>query len=307
MKRGIYVFVLFFAILLTLSMVSAGGFDEFWDKITGRATTQDVSLSVTVTGGSVPVVVAVYNETATSMQSGPNEGPAPTHVIAVFRVNDPDGIGNLDNSSAVMNFSLAGETTRQATCTFVAGQSTSTQANYTCNVTMWWYDAPGQWTINTYIEDLSGNSGYNSTSKNVYVGTTDGLLANQTSLTWPSINPGAANTEANEFMGLNNTGNRPRSLYVNPSDLLGDVNENYALGANNFSVKNATGCEGTLMVNRTDTNITSVAVFNRGNYTLNDGTAQANLYYCLETSNSNLIAQSYSTGALGAWIIKTGN
>jgi hypothetical protein len=306
MKRGIYILCFFMATVLMLSMVSAGSLDDFWDKITGRATTQNVGLNITVTGGSSPVIIAVYNGTATSMESGPNEGPSPTYVIAGFRVNDPDGIANLDNSTATMNFSLGGETTRQATCTFVAGQSTSTQANYTCNVTMWWYDGPGSWTINAYIEDFNDNSAYNSTTRNVLVGTTDGLLANQTSLTWPAINPGASNTEANQFMGLNNTGNRPRSIYVNSSDLLGDVNPAYALGANNFSVKNAAGCEGTPMVNRTDTNITSVTVFNRGNYTINDGTAQANLYYCLEISNSDLIAQSYSTNALGAWIIKTG-
>lgn len=306
MKRGIYILGFFLGvIILTLSLVSAGGFNDFWNKVTGRAPTQDVDLSITVTAGSAPVVIAVYNETATSMESGPNEGPSSTSVTLVFRVNDPDGIGNLDNSTATVNLTLAGEALREnSSCLFVPGQSTATDANYTCTITMWWWDGSGEWTINTYIEDLSGNSGYNTTTKNVYVGTTDGLLANQTSLTWPSINPGASDTPAQQFMGLNNTGNRPRPVYVNSSDLLGESNPAYALGANNFSVKNAAGCDGTLMANRTDTNITSVTVFNKGNYTLNDGTAQANLYFCLETSNSNLIAQSYSTSSTGAWIVK---
>jgi hypothetical protein len=301
MKRGIYILCFFVIIVLMLSMVSAW---DFWDKITGKASTQNVGLNISVTSGSAPVIIAIYNETSTGMASGPNEGPVPTYVTAVFRVNDPDGIGNINNATAIINFSKSGDATRQVTCTFVAGQSTATQANYTCNVTMWWFDGPGTWGVNAYIVDLNGNVGYNSTAKNISVGTTDGLQANQTSLTWPSISPGAQNTEALQFMGLNNSGNRPRTLEVNSSDLRGDVNSAYALGANNFSVKNAAGCEGSAMVNKSYENITSVTVFNRGNYTLNNGTAQANLYFCLETSNSNLIAQPYSTATTGSWIVR---
>jgi hypothetical protein len=301
MKRGIYILCFFIIIVLTLSMVSAW---DFWDRITGKAATQTTTLSITVTTGSAPVVIAVYNET---MGYTPTEGPALTYVATVFRVNDPDGIGNLNNGTATINFSKAGEPTRQATCTFVAGQSTATQANYTCNVTMWWYDGPGVWGINAYIADLSSNTGYNSTIKNFSVGTTDGLIANKSSLTWPSISPGASDQEATQFMGLNNTGNRPRGIEVNATDLRGDSNPAYALGANNFSVKNAAGCGGNITSNRTYVNITFVTVFDRGNFTWNNGTAQANLYYCLETSNSNLIAQSYSTAAAGsgAWTVRT--
>ncbi|MCX6751025.1 MAG: hypothetical protein NTZ83_06205 [Candidatus Pacearchaeota archaeon] len=301
MKRGIYILCFFAIIILMLSMVSAWG---FWDKITGKLTTQTTTHNITVTGGSAPIVIAVYNET---LGMSPTEGPAATYVTVVFRVNDPDGIGNINNATAKINFSKSGEYTRENTsCIFVAGQSTATQANYTCNITMWWFDGPGVWGISAYITDLSGNIGYNNTIKNLTLGTTDGLVANKSSIIWPSINPGASDTQATDFMGLNNTGNRPRIVEVNATDLRGDVNPAYALGANNFSVKNAAGCEGSLMSNRTYVNITSVTVFDRGNFTWNNGTAQANLYYCLETSNSNLIAQPYSTNPAGsgAWTVR---
>jgi hypothetical protein len=304
MKRGIYILCFSLMIILTLSMVSAGGFNNFWGKITGKAPTQTAVLNISVTSGRAPVIIQVYNSTLSGIS--PTEGPIPTYVIAKFEVEDQDGIGNLNNASAKMNLSRLGEYTRSNTCTFVVAEDTATTANYTCNITMWWFDGPGQWNISAYIADANANSAYNESVKNFTMGTTDGLLANQSSLTWPNINPGATATPATQFMGLNNTGNRPRSVYVNSSDLLGETNSAYALGANNFSVKNAAGCSGTAMVNRTDTNISSVAVFDRGNYTWNNGTAQVNLYYCLETSNSNLIAQAYSTAALGAWIVKTG-
>ncbi|MGY4884633.1 MAG: hypothetical protein ACP5NZ_03600 [Nanobdellota archaeon] len=306
MKRGIYILAFFLVIILGLSMISAGSFNSFWDKISGKATSANVGLNITVTGGTAPRIIAVYNETSTTVASGVNEGPAPSYVPLVFRVEDADGIANLNNATATVNFSKSGETTRtNSSCIFERGKSTATQANYSCNVTMWWYDGPGTWSINVYITDLSGNSAYNSTVKNLTVGATDGLLANVTSLTWSSIAPGASNTEASQFMGINNTGNRYRSVLVNSSDLLGETTYTKALGATNFSVKNAAGCEGTPMVNRTDTNITS-ATLPHGNYTKNDGTAQENIYFCLETSNSDLTPQAYSTQALGAWIVKVG-
>jgi len=306
MKRGIYILCFFVVIVLTLSMVSAW---DFWDKITGKALTQTTTLNITVTAGSAPVIVAVYNETATNLISGTTEGPALSYVIVVFRVNDPDGLANINNGSATINFSKTGEATRQnSSCAFVVGQSTATQANYSCNVTMWWYDGPGTWGINAYIADLSSNIGYNSTVKNLTIGSTNGLLANRSSITWPSISPGAANTEASQFMGINNTGNEAKSFYVNGSDLRGDVNPAYALGATNFSVDDAAGCGGTFVTNRTSINMTAVTVIPRGNYTWNNATGQANIYFCLETSNSNLIAQPYSTAPAGsgAWIVQLG-
>ena len=305
MKRGIYILGVSLAIILTLSMVSAGTFGNLWDKITGKASQSNVDLNISVTGGTPPRIIAVYNETSDTVDGGINEGPAPSYVPVVFRVEDADGIANLNNGSALVNYSKSGETTREVTCVFVEEESTGTQANYSCNVTMWWWDGPGTWDINPYIADYSGNTAYNASVATFAVGPTDGLLANQTSLTWPSISPGSSDTEANEFMGINNTGNRDRSIFVNSSDLIGEDNPDKALGANNFSVKNAAGCSGTLMVNRTDTNVTS-AHLTHGNYTINDGTAQENIFFCLETSNSDLTAQAYSTRDSGAWIVKVG-
>jgi hypothetical protein len=305
-KRGIYILCFSLVFIFVLSMVSAG---VFKDWITGKAQTQNAVLNITVTGGRAPIIMGVYNNTMTDISSGTTEGPSLTYVTIVFNASDADGVGNINNATAKINFSKTGEATRQNTsCLPVTGQTSPLSMNFTCNITMWWFDGPGIWDISAYITDLSSNTAYNNTVKNFTIGATNGLLANQTTINWSAINPGATAQEAQQIMGLNNTGNQQKSVYVNSSDLRGDTNAAYALGANNFSVKNAAGCGGTAMVNRTDTNVTSVQL-PRGNYTWNNGTAMANLYFCLESSNANLISQSYSTGPAGsgAWIIKLGS
>jgi hypothetical protein len=166
---------------------------------------------------------------------------------------------------------------------------------------MWWWDSPGTWKINASIEDINGNKAFND-STTFLIGSTTGFLANSTQLSWPEINPGASNQEANESLLLNNTGNTQVSVEVNATDLLGENNPAYALGANNFSVHTAPGCGGTTMSNYTYVTVVG-ATISKGNYSLDDGTAQEVIYFCLETSNSNLISQPYSTGTR-TWTIR---
>jgi hypothetical protein len=308
-KRGIYVFTLvMIIIILTVSMVSAGVLKDIYAKITGKASTQTVGLNITVTAGAAPVILEVYNYSMTDISSGTNEGPSLTFISIVFNASDAQGVGNLNNASAKINVTLNGGTSavrENTSCALVAGQSDATSANFTCNITMAWWDAPGTWDITAYIADLNSNICCNASVRNFAIGPTDGMAANQSFLNWSAISPGASNQEASDFVGINNTGNRDRSLLVNSSDLIGETNADYALGANNFSVKDSAGCEGTAMVNRTDTNVTSARLL-AGNYTANNATAKENLYFCLETSNLDLTAQAYSTSTLGTWILKLG-
>jgi hypothetical protein len=167
---------------------------------------------------------------------------------------------------------------------------------------MWWWDAPGTWTINASIEDNEGNSGFND-STTFALGETTGFLANATQLNWPEISPGAINQEANESILLNNTGNKQMSIEINATDLIGEVTASQALGANNFSVHTAAGCGGTLMSRYVYTTVVG-AVILKGNYSLDDGTAQETIYFCLEESNSDLSAQPYSTAQEGTWTIR---
>ena len=71
-------------------------------------------------------------------------------------------------------------------------ENSTNYKNYTCNVTMWWWDGTGTWDINASISDNDNLSTENS-STNFYLGTTEGFSGSPTNLTWASINPGATN------------------------------------------------------------------------------------------------------------------
>jgi len=308
-KRGIYVLVLFSIIILTASIVSAGFFGDLLDKIkiTGKLGSQDVSLNITVTGGTPPTIPRVDNQTD-NIISGPNEGPVPTYILINFTAYDTDGAVNLDDSSAAVTVGKSGETNRtNVSCSWVADYDTD-YANYTCNITMWWWDGAGDWTIYANISDAQTNTGTNST-KTFSVGTTDGVANNITSVSWGTISPGAIDQAANDIAGLNNTGNMNQWIRVNATDLVGETYPAYALGASNFSV-NGSSCGGGVMTHNTYLNISDVELL-KGNYTPNDGTAQEILYFCLKECNSDLAPQSYSTSAsengYGPWVIALTN
>ena len=236
----------------------------------------------------------------TDVSSGPNEGPSVTNVIINFTAYDADGFGNLDDSSAVINFTKGATTRENASCEWLEDWGTY-YANYTCMITMYWWDGTGDWTIQAYVADQA--TGATNTSTIFSLGTTAGAGFSPTALTWTGLVAGASNAEPNENFLLNNTGNLEKYIELNASNLEGESNSAENLYANNFTAKNAAGCEGTAMVNLNFVNITGLG-FPTGNYTLSDGTAQEEVYVCLEEAGPELDSQTYSTTANGAWGLK---
>ena len=80
-----------------------------------------------------------------------------------FTASDPNGAGNLNDSTAQVYFQLAGQTTRyNSSC--VAGSIVGNTKNYTCTVRMWYFDANGAWTINATIKNVNGIVAENTSS-----------------------------------------------------------------------------------------------------------------------------------------------
>ena len=204
-KRLIFgsVFLIFLISLIILPFISAGFFNDFWGKITGKAT-DTVVLNITV--GALKIT-HVFNATMTDISGGLSSGPSSTNIIINFTAYHGAGASNIDNSTAVMNFTQAGETTRQNTsCLNITGLG-SDYMNFTCSVTMWWWDATGTWDITAFIKDINGNAATNSTT-DFQVGSTTGFERGPTALTWSSISAGSTNqTSNNDPIVLNNTGN----------------------------------------------------------------------------------------------------
>ena len=305
MKRGvgkIVLTILLITSLLIIPMASAGFFSDFKARITGEALEANVGLNITITSGTAPEVRIVRNDTMTDLSSsGPNEGPVKTPVMINFTAYDADGFGNLDDSTALINFSRSGETTREnASCGWLADYNTN-YANYSCNVSMWWWDGTGIWNITAYIADLSSNTGTN-TSQSFSIGVTTGVVGSPSALTFPSVAPGATDSlSTNDPMLFNNTGNSDNYVEVNSTNLLGETNSSLALYASNFTVDVVDTCNtGDAMTAGSYVNISGNSLA-AGNYTPNNGTAQEQLYFCLELAGAELTAQAYSTSAQGSW------
>ena len=302
MEKRYVVLIGLMAVLLVVALLFFVGVGDFWDKITGRlGSTTTVVHNITVTSGSGPVVYTVWNETMTDVSSGPTEDSA-TYVMINFSVSDADGYGNLNDSTAAISFNLSGATRTNTSCARVDGAGN--YANYTCNVTMWWFDAPGTWSINASISDTSSNVATNTTNT-FDVGTTAGFSASPSELTWADIGPGAVGVEPSggEYILMNNTGNLIRDVEVNATNLYGEMNSAQALWAANFTSHISAGCGGTAMVADAFTQVVDASL-PIGNYTLDDGTGQEGIYLCLEAANAVLDAQSYSTASAGSWTLR---
>jgi len=258
---------------------------------------------VNVTGVSnvPPIITSIYNETMTDVSPGPNEGPSATYVIINFTVNDENGFANLNDSSAKINFTKGAELRENVSC--IRYQASGNEANYTCNITMWWWDSSGTWDISATIKDDDQNEVSNISAKTFYLGLTTGFKTDYSSLNFLDISPGSTNLEATNIILMNNTGNDEVSIDINATNLYGEFDPAYALGASNFSSHTDAGCEGTPLVSQAFTPV-SGALLQIGNYTLNDSTGQEKLYFCMEQANSDLTAQYYSTDTAGAWTIR---
>jgi hypothetical protein len=309
-KRGIS-YILLIAVILIVPMVSAGFFENVWDKITGRASqTQPITTNISV-NAAPPVIYAVYNSSSAITLT---DGPSPTFVIVNFSVNDTAGASNLNNASAAINFTKSGQEYRYNSSCAVKDWS-GNYANYTCNVTMWYWDGAGvDWITYVNISDLNSNTVVSGGNK-LTVNTLTGFVMSPSALTFSTLAAGTTNQTPTTFILMNNTGNygvTTGNVQVNATDLVGETTKSQFLRAGNFSASPYTGgniecnitASATAMVNMTYTGVANT-VLAAGNFSKNDGTSgQEKVYMCLRQVGSELSQQYYSTNQFGSWTVK---
>ncbi len=113
----------------------------------------DITIDVTAPSNTAPQVVTVNNDTMTNVLNGPNEGPSLTDVRINVTVYDAEGFTDINMSNTRINFSLSGEPVRSNTSCISSANYSTNYANFTCTVTMYWFDSPGTWTINATASD----------------------------------------------------------------------------------------------------------------------------------------------------------
>ena len=324
-KKRAFGLIVILALLLINSSIVFAGFFDFFDAITGWATTQTTTLNLTV-GNTAPVIGNVSVVSAVTLIEKSN-----ITVVFYFVAHDVDGVDNLNDNSPniVVNFTQASttyirtNTSAVTTCGLVADIN-AVSANYSCEVDLWFFDPSGSWSINVSVLDNSNARAENSSAggqgEPFNVNTLTALQMAPTSLTWGSISLTAKNTTSNnDPIYLNNTGNvNITNVTVTAIDLQGETTRTQYIFAENFSASNATGSSqecniaggagnASKMRNNTaiDVNNTLLPV---GNNTINSGNSlgqvgQEELFFCLLEVPPTISSQSYSSSALGAWTI----
>ncbi len=280
------------------------------------------TVNFTISANNPPEVRTIYNTTASiiAVATTLNAGPNPTSIIINFSAYDSNN--DFNDATATINVSFGTGTQSRINSTCYKYESATNLANYTCNVTMWWFDSAGTWSINASISDLQSNSASNKSS-NFSVGATTGFNIGPANLTWLTIGAGASNqTPSNHPLVLNNTGNQEigiltGNISISATDLKGETDNTKSLFSGNFSVSWKTGgasCSGAAclecagdQMNKTSGNYANITGANltRGNFTINNGnTGQEQLYVCLRYAGTELTEQPYSTQSQGVWTIK---
>jgi len=218
-------------------------------------------------------------------------------------VEDNDSVSNIASVNLTMEIADNTPVRTNQSCVFQEAIS-STVANYTCGVQLWFFDIAGPWTAYATVTDAQGL--VDNAQQAFIVAETISLEVGTDELTFPQMGPNSFNVTADSALTLNNTGNANISLgniFVNASDLVGVTDPSVWLPAENFSIGTFSGGEcrisGTANQTFNGTEVSLVgANLTRGNYTLADGTGQEELFFCIREipatfGGSAFVSQAY--------------
>ena len=165
-------------------------------------------------------------------------------ILVNFTASHAGGVGNLNDSTALANFSK-GSVSRSGGCS--PNDQNSTTTIYNCTVQLTYYDVAGAWSVNVSVSDVNGSQASNGTTSFTYntlvdinLSITDygfGTLAAGSGWTAGQSNPVLVDNRGNVNLTLNLTA----YALANGSRLI---------GAGNMTV-NVSNAVGTPLVNNT--------------------------------------------------------
>ena len=211
-------------------------------------------------------------------------------------INDTNG--NINASSITANISNAAVLSSNTSCVRVSGDGTG--ANFSCTVSIDFFNVPGDWRVSVEAQDNASNFAQNSTTYFTLQQTT-AMNISSSAMSFPQGSPGDTNiTASTGAVVVQNIGNK---IYLNISvtgiNLLGDsVGSTTKIFAGNFTVSNATGsnaeCTNTSRIGASLVNATAINI--EGANTTRGPVAKNNLYFCITALPPDVTKQTYSTG-----------
>jgi len=127
-------------------------------------------------------------------------------INVLFNVTDPNGVADINKSTANATVYKAGETDRYNwTCTNISEQDNTVRFN--CSILMQFYDAAGSWTVNVSIQDNSEVWEINDTGVTFTVNTLDDVDIDDTTINWASLAPSSDDNEG-DAITFTNKGNQ---------------------------------------------------------------------------------------------------
>lgn len=272
-------------LLIILSILVAVPFIVF----AGSSDTHTVNM--TIAGSNTPTIDDVSVISAQDVTPGSTTG-----VIVEFTVSDNDGYLNLDNTTDAAVYNKTGETSRSNTTCTAENIDWNTN-NYTCNVSIEFYDSSGSWDVNVSISDDDSNYVENTTTSFTY---NSGIHMNMTptAINFGSLNPGDTDKNATDDpITVQNIGNiNLTALNITAYDLVGETDSSYFIGPGNFSVNVTDIATGTALINATQVTIPDWTI-NRGASSTDDA------YFWLDVPSTGIQVQSYSTAGGTDWTI----
>ncbi len=218
------------------------------------------------------------------------------NISVTFNVTDPNGAEDFNESTAIMAFSKIGEPTRSSIpSSCIKTTINEFTANITCNVTMSFFNAAGEWNITIRINDSQFSVEKNATF-NVNVLNSISLISPPSGLTFPPFDPEALNIPAsNDPLIIKNLGNYEGPVAITAYDLFGVTTQEDNIAAAFFSISSISGdeCAGTFLANATEFAVA-------GGSLLRGPDSTKGIFFCLAQVPS-VIAQDYSTAAPGSY------
>ena len=255
----------------------------------------DLTINVTTIPNSPPTIPYVEQP----LSAIPNELGI-RNVVFNVRVSDSNGVADIDNLSVKANFTKSGEPSRFGSCSWINDVDANT-ANYSCSITMQYYDASLEWNIGINATDLIGSLAVNNSALFTYGELKAIILYQPSSLSWSTLLTGQTNIPANNDPTIvNNTGNVDGNIiFMTGHNLTGELNPTEKIPSYLFRAGGVSGSECSLSVPLNDSLIQWIS-----NVNLPRGPgAVANIYYCL-SSVPFVSSQNYSAKGSNAWIIQ---